>query len=86
MKSERREFDKKMKRAIIFLCCYFVIGVLISSLLIIYTTIPQWLNGLIVILSAAVFYFAFLGICAIIDKKKEQKRKDSLSKNDPFAD
>ena len=86
MKSERREFNKKMKRATIFICCYFVVALLISSLLIIYTSIPQWLNGLVVILSATVFYLAFLGICAIIDKKKEEKRRDSLSKNDPFAD
>lgn len=86
MKSERREFNKKMKRAMIFLGCYFVVALVISSLLIIYTTIPQWLNGLVIIVSAGVFYLAFLGICAMIDKKKEQKKKDSLSKNDPFAD
>ena len=86
MKSERREFNKKMKRAMIFLGCYFVVALVISSLLIIYTTIPQWLNGLVIIVSAGVFYLAFLGVCAMIDKKKEQKKKDSLSKNDPFAD
>lgn len=86
MKSERREFNKKMKRAMIFLGCYFVVALAISSLLIIYTTIPQWLNGLVIIVSAGVFYLAFLGICAMIDKKKEQKKKESLSKNDPFAD
>ena len=86
MKSERREFNKKMKRAGIFIACYFVVALLISSLLIIYTDIPQWLNGLVIVISASVFYLIFLWICVKIDKKKEQKTEESLRKNDPFSD
>ena len=75
-----------MKRAMIFIACYFVVALLISSLLIIYTDIPQWLNGMVIVISAAVFYLIFLFVCAKIDKKKEERTKDSLKKNDPFGD
>ena len=86
MKSGKQEFNRKMKRAMIFIACYFVVALLISSLLIIYTDIPQWLNGMVIVISAAVFYLIFLFVCAKIDKKKEERTKDSLKKNDPFGD
>ena len=85
MKSEKREFNKKMKRAGIFIGIYFVVALLISSLLILYTDVPQWLNGLVIVVSAGVFYLIFYIVCDKIDKKKEQKTKESLDKNDPFA-
>jgi len=85
MKSGKREFNKKMKRAMIFIACYFVVALIISSLLILYTNIPQWLNGMIIVVSAGVFYLIFFFVCAKIDKKREQKQKDSLSNNDPFG-
>ena len=85
MKSEKREFNKKMKRAGIFIGIYFVVALLISSLLILYTDVPQWLNGLVIVVSAGVFYLIFYIICDKIDKKREQKTKESLDKNDPFA-
>lgn len=86
MKSQKQEFNRKMKRAGIFIACYFVVALVISSLLILYTNIPQWLNGLVIVVSASVFYLIFLWVCAKIDKKKEEKMKDSLDKNDPFGD
>ena len=86
MKSEKREFNKKMKRAGIFIAGYFVVALLISTLLILYTDIPQWLNGMVIVISAGVFYLIFLWVCAKIDKKKEEKVKGSLKKNDPFSD
>ncbi len=85
MKSEKREFNKKVKRAGIFIACYFFVALIISSLLILYTDIPQWLNGLVVIVSAGVFYLIFVVICDKIDKKKEERKKNILEKNDPFA-
>lgn len=85
MKSEKREFNKKVKRAGIFISCYFFVALIISSLLILYTDIPQWLNGLVVIVSAGVFYLIFVVICDKIDKKKEERKKNILEKNDPFA-
>lgn len=85
MKSGKREFNKKMRRAWIFIACYFVVALVISTLLILYTNVPQWLNGMIIVVSAGVFYLLFLLICAKIDKKKEEKQRDSLDKNDPFS-
>ncbi len=86
MKNERREISKKMKRAMWFIAGYFVVALIISSLLILYTNIPQWLNGLVIVVSAGLFYLIFLFVCAKIDKKKEEKKKDILNKDDPFAD
>lgn len=85
MKSGKREFNKKMRRALIFIACYFAVALVISSLLILYTNIPQWLNGMIIVLSAGVFYLIFLLICVKIDKRRETKQRDSLDKNDPFG-
>lgn len=86
MKSERAEFNRKMKRAAIFIGCYAGVALIISTLLVLYTDIPAWLNGLIIILGASVFYLIFLAICAKIDKTREEKRDQALRKKDPFAD
>ena len=86
MKSERAEFNKRMKRAGIFIGCYFVVALIISTLLVLYTDIPAWLNGLIIIIGASVFYLIFLVICAKVDKIREEKRDQALRKKDPFAD
>ena len=86
MKSERAEFNKRMKRAGIFIGCYFVVALIISTLLVLYTDIPAWLNGLIIIIGASVFYLIFLVICGKIDKIREEKRDQALRKKDPFAD
>ena len=60
MQSEKRDFNRKLKRAGIFIACYFVFAVIISTLLVLYTSVPQWLNGLIIIVGASVFYLIFL--------------------------
>jgi len=86
MQNDRREFNKNLKRAGIFIGCYFVVGLIISTLLILYTSVPQWLNGLIVILCASVFYLIFFLICSKIDKKKAERRRDVLDKKDPFSE
>ena len=86
MHSERREFNRKLKRAGIFIACYFVVAIVISTLLVLYTSVPQWLNGLIVIVGASVFYLIFLVICDKIDKKRDIRRRAALGKKDPFSD
>ena len=86
MKSEKREFNKKMKRAGIFIACYAVVALIVSTLLVLYTNVPQWLNGMIIVIGASVFYLIFLVICAKIDKNKEEKRGRVLKEKDPFAD
>jgi len=86
MRNDRRDFNKNLKRAGIFIGCYFVVALVISTLLILYTDIPQWLNGFIIIIGASVFYLIFLFICSKIDKKREERKRDVLSKKDPFSD
>ena len=86
MQSEKRDFNRKLKRAGIFIACYFVFAVIISTLLVLYTSVPQWLNGLIIIVGASVFYLIFLVICDKIDKKKDERKKAALGKKAPFSD
>lgn len=82
----RREFNKSVKRGVIFISIFAVFAIVISTLLILYTDIPQWLNGLIIILIASVCYLIYYFVCVRIDKKKEERVKESLKKKDPFAD
>ena len=86
MQSERRDFNRRLKRAGIFIGCYFFVAIVISTLLVLYTSVPQWLNGLIIIVGASIFYLIFLVICDKIDKKKDARRKAALDKRDPFSD
>lgn len=86
MNNGKREFNRQMKRAGIFIGCYAVVALIVSTLLILYTDIPAWANGMIIVLGASVFYLIFLIVCAKIDKKREEKRGLSLKERDPFAD
>lgn len=86
MQSPKRQFNKNMKRVGIFIACYFVVALIISTLLLLYTNIPQWLNGLVIVVSAGVFYLIFLLICGKIDKKKAEKQNEILKNNDPFSE
>lgn len=82
--TERREYNKKVKRAMIFIGIFAVFALPISAIMAIYN-IPAWLNGMIVVIMASVFYLVFYFICVKIDKKKEEKTKEALKKKDPFA-
>ncbi len=81
--SDKRPMKKQLKRTMWFLLCYALIALLISSLLIVYTTVPQWLNMIVIIVLAGAMYLPFLWICAIIDKKNAEKHKDD---EDPFGE
>lgn len=83
--SGRRQMKQQMKRTMWFICVYAVIALIISTVLIVYTDIPQWLNMLVIVVVAGVFYLLFLWICAIIDKKKAEKQQQN-PKDDPFSE
>lgn len=83
--SGRRQMKQQMKRTMWFICVYAVIALIISAVLIVYTDIPQWLNMLVIVVVAGVFYLLFLWICAIIDKKKAEKQQQN-PKDDPFSE
>ncbi len=83
--SGRRQMKQQMKRTMWFICVYAVIALIISAVLIVYTDIPQWLNMLVIVVIAGVFYLLFLWICAIIDKKKAEKQQQN-PKDDPFSE
>ena len=82
---DKRQLKKQMKRTMWFIGGYALVALVISALLIVYTTIPQWLNMLVIVVLAGVMYLPFLWICAIIDKKKKEK-EESNPKNDPFSE
>ena len=81
----KKEQKIQIKRTMWFIAIYAVIALIISSLLIVYTDIPQWLNMLVIVVLAGAFYLLFLWICAIIDKKKAQKEEINPT-DDPFSE
>lgn len=85
MSQNKREMKKQLKRTMWFLAGFGCVALIISALLIIYTTIPQWLNMLVIIVLAGASYLVFLWICDIIDKKKKEKELENPP-DDPFAD
>lgn len=81
----KRQMKKQVKRTMWFIAGYAVIALIISALLIVCTDVPQWLNMLVIVVLAGVFYLLFLWVCAIIDKKKAEKDSQN-PKDDPFSE
>lgn len=82
---DKRQMKKQVKRTMWFIAAYALVALVISSVLIVFTDVPQWLNMLVIIVLAGLFYLLFLWICAIIDKKKAEKDEKN-PKDDPFAE
>lgn len=82
---DKRPMKKQVKRTMWFIAAYAVVALVISSVLIVFTNVPQWLNMIVIIVLAGVFYLLFLWICAIIDKKKAEKDAQN-PKDDPFSE
>lgn len=80
---ESRNLKKTTKRLGWFLVCVFVLC-LVESYLLVLAGISPVVNGIIVIITAALLYLVFLVICAKIDKKREREGAESPSK-DPFS-
>ncbi len=85
MSSQRRDFEKKTKSTMIFIGVFFCIALVISTLLI-FADIPMWLNMMIIVILAFVFYLPYMVITAKIKAKKEEKRLKDINKKDIFAD
>lgn len=82
---DKRKMKHQIKRTMWFIAGYAIVAVLVSALLIVYTNVPQWLNMIVIIVLAGVFYLLFLWLCAIIDKKKAEKDAQN-PKDDPFSE
>ena len=82
---QKRDLKKTNKRLIIFLLVAFFIDAFIAFL--IYNYIPKIhpvLCGFIIIVITAILYLLFFLICAKIDKRREERIKNS-GKQDPFT-
>ena len=68
-----------------FIGIYFIFALFFAALLQV-VGVPQWLNMIIIILTAGVCYLFFWLICGKLDKKQEEKDKEKTKEFDPFAD
>ena len=80
---ESKTLRKTLKRTMWFLVGIFVFCLVECYLLILAGLSAVW-NGIIMIVTASVFYLIFLAICAKIDKKRE-KRDAEEKHRDPFS-
>lgn len=85
MQNNKRVMKRNVKRMAWFLGIYFVFALFFSSLLLI-AGVPQWLNMLILVVTAGVCYLLFWIICVKLDKKKQEKELEREKEFDPFAD
>ena len=80
---ESRGLRRQFKRTMWFLLGIFVFCLVESYLLILAGVSAVW-NGVIIVLTATVFYLIFLLICAKIDKKRKREEVENKT-NDPFS-
>ncbi len=83
---DKRPVKKMMKRFLWFIVAYFVVGLIVATVLAVYAGVPQWANILICVVLAGAMYLVFLWICATIDKKKKQKEESQPKKPDIFSE
>ena len=85
MENNKRALKKNVKRMAWFIGIYFIFALFFSALLQI-AGLPQWLNMIIIVVTAGIFYLLFLVICGKLDRKKEEKESTKTKEFDPFAD
>ncbi len=85
MQNERRNFEKNVKKAGWFIAGFSVLALIISSLLI-FADVPAWLNGLIIVILASIFYLIYLFVYGKIEIRKKEKKAKKPKSKDPFAD
>lgn len=85
MQSKKGELKRKTKRMAWFIGGYFIFALFFAALLQI-AGVPQWLNIIIIVLTAGVFYLLYVLVCGKLDKRKEEKDKERTKEFDPFAD
>ena len=80
---DSRDLKRKYKRLLIFLAIIFVVELVLCYLLMM-AGLSNVLCGVIIVLSASIFYLLFLWICAKIDKKRAERLEKDATK-DPFT-
>lgn len=85
MENNKRVIKRNVKRMGWFIGIFFVFALFFSALLQV-VGVPQWLNIIIIVLTAGIFYLLFLLVCAKIDKKKNEAESKKEKEFDPFAD
>ena len=80
---DSRDLKIKYKRMLIFLAIIFVVELVLCYLLMM-AGLSNVLCGVIIVLSASIFYLLFLWICAKIDKKRAERLEKEATK-DPFT-
>lgn len=80
---DSRDLKRKYKRMLIFLAIIFVVELVLCYLLMM-AGLSNVLCGVIIVLSASIFYLLFLWICAKIDKKRAERLEKEATK-DPFT-
>ena len=80
---DSRDLKRKYKRMLIFLAIIFVVELVLCYLLMM-AGLSNVLCGVIIVLSASIFYLLFLFICAKIDKKRAERLEKEATK-DPFT-
>ena len=64
-----------------FIGGYFIFALFFAALLQI-AGVPQWLNIIIIVLTAGVFYLLYVLVCGKLDKRKEEKDKEKKEKKE----
>lgn len=80
---DSRDLKRKYKRMLIFLAIIFVVELVLCYLLMM-AELSNVLCGVIIVLTASIFYLLFLFICAKIDKKRAERLEKEATK-DPFT-
>ena len=80
---DSRDLKRKYKRMLIFLAIIFVVELVLCYCLMM-AGLSNVLCGVIIVLSASIFYLLFLFICAKIDKKRAERLEKEATK-DPFT-
>lgn len=80
---DSRDLKRKYKRMLIFLAIIFVVELVLCYLLMM-AGLSNVLCGVIIVLTASIFYLLFLWICAKIDKKRAERLEKEATK-DPFT-
>lgn len=80
---DSRDLKRKYKRMLIFLAIIFVVELVLCYLLMM-AGLSNVLCGVIIVLTASIFYLLFLFICAKIDKKRAERLEKEATK-DPFT-
>lgn len=82
--SERMVLKDRLKKLGIF-CLIVFIPVLVLSVVMMSYGVSEAVNIIVTVVVLFVLFFPYLYICALLDKKKEKRLKES-GKKDPFSE